>query len=54
MCCAQTGSGKTGAYAIPILNSILKAKRDADELSGYWPRKHLSIKFHQLLFRYRD
>ena len=47
--CAQTGTGKTAAYLLPILNKLLKSSHDSIDTIIIVPTRELAIQINQQL-----
>lgn len=47
MACAQTGTGKTGAYILPILDKIIRTKPDYADTLILVPTRELAIQIEQ-------
>lgn len=47
--CAQTGTGKTAAFLLPVLNSILKSRVDNTDTLIVVPTRELAVQIDQVL-----
>ncbi len=47
ICCAQTGTGKTAAYILPILNKLAKEHNPRTDTLIIVPTRELAIQIHQ-------
>jgi len=52
--CAQTGTGKTGAFLLPVINEIMKSDSDKTTVLVVVPTRELAIQIDQQPLQIED